>query len=168
MKKNIIISGLVAGAIVTSWMIAGMAGMLKNLEGSLLLGYSTMLVAFSLIYVSVKNYRDKQNNGLITFGAAVKIGLMITLLASTIYVAVWLIDYYYFIPDYFDKYAAHQLAKIKIQSDYLQNFSNNYKNPFFNALVTYSEILPIGLLVTLLCAIVLKRKQKTVELLTAK
>ena len=152
--------------------------MLKNLEGSLLLGYSTMLVAFSLIYVSVKNYRDKQNNGLITFGAAVKIGLMITLLASTIYVAVWLIDYYYFIPDYFDKYAAHQLAKmkaagatpaqIKIQSDYLQNFSNNYKNPFFNALVTYSEILPIGLLVTLLCAIVLKRKQKTVELLTAK
>ena len=168
MKKTIIIYGLIAGTIVTAWMLVAMAG-LYNAEGSLLLGYTTMIVAFSLIFVSVKNYRDKQNGGIITFGKALQIGLLITAIASTIYVVVWLIDYYYFIPDFYEKYSTRLLAKmradgagpleIKKQVEEIQKYARLYKNPFFNALVTYSEILPVGLTVSFLCALILKRKQ---------
>jgi hypothetical protein len=174
MKKNIIIYGLVAGLIVTSWMIAGMIKLFgRDFEGGMLLGYSTMLVAFSLIFVSVKSFRDKQNNGVITFGKAFRIGLMITLIASTIYVLVWMIDYYYFIPDFFKWYAAHAIAKMKASgasaaeiqkmTAQVQGYAEVYKNPFFNAMYTYLEILPVGLLVSVVAAFILKRKPGNVN-----
>jgi Protein of unknown function (DUF4199) len=165
MKKTIIICGVIGGLIVTSWMLVAMAGFLKDPEfwGSMLLGYTTMLVAFSLIFVGVKNSRDKYNNGVISFGKAFKIGLMITLVASTMYVVVWMIDYYFFIPDFYEKYAAHLLVKLKasgaspaeIQKQVAdtQNYGKMYKNPFFNALITYCEILPVGLIVSLIAAL---------------
>ncbi|MDF2431137.1 MAG: hypothetical protein JWP44_768 [Mucilaginibacter sp.] len=170
MKRNIIICGLIAGLIVTAFMVAAMAKIynLNNYEGSMLLGYTTMVVAFSLIFVSVKNYRDKHNNGVVMFGKAFGIGLMITLIASTMYVLVWLIDYYYFIPDFYEKYSAHELAKmkaagasaaqLKAEIAQIQQYSKMYKNPFFNALVTYTEILPVGLIVSVLAAVILRRK----------
>src|SRR5882672_4608719 len=170
MKKNIIICGLIAGAIVTAWMIAVIDKCynVTDYEGNMLLGYTTMLVAFSLIFVGVKNYRDKHSNGIISFGKAFKMGLMITLIASTIYVIVWLIDYYYFVPDFYEKYSAHMIsrmqksgasqAELQAKIKEFQSFSGMYKNPFFNAMMTYVEILPVGLIVSLLAAIILKRK----------
>jgi hypothetical protein len=170
MKKTIIICGLTAGLIVTWWMIAAMAGLLNPyFENGMLLGYTTMLVAFSLIFVAVKNSRDKYNGGFISFGKALKIGLLITLVASTIYVVVWMIDYYYFIPDFFDKYAAHILTKMKAsgasaaemqkQAAAIQGYRQMYQNPLFNALFTYLEILPVGVVVSLISAFALKRRR---------
>ncbi|HEY4197819.1 MAG TPA: DUF4199 domain-containing protein [Mucilaginibacter sp.] len=174
MKKTIIICGLIAGLIATAWTIAGMAGL--HIEGSLLLGYSTMLVAFSLIFVAVKNSRDKFNGGFISFGKALQIGLLITLIASTIYVAAWLISYYYMNSDYLDKYAAHVLAKMKTdgasaaelqkKTTELQNFREMYQNPFFNAMMTYLEILPMGIVISLIAAFILKRKSDSKNVVT--
>jgi hypothetical protein len=118
--------------------------------------------------VAVKNSRDKYNGGFISFGKALKIGLLITLVASTIYVVVWMIDYYYFIPDFFDKYAAHILTKLKAsgasaaemqkQAAAIQGYRQMYQNPLFNALFTYLEILPVGVVVSLISAFALKRR----------
>lgn len=66
-----------------------------------------------MIFVAIKNYRDKYNNGTISFGKAFKIGLYVSLIASTMYVVVWMIDYYLFIPDFMDRYAEHMLQESK-------------------------------------------------------
>src|SRR5215510_4061022 len=105
MKKNILIYGLAAGIIVTTLMLFNVHiftyrdGKFDNNRG-LLIGYSTMLIAFSLVYVGIHNYRNKYNGGVISFGKAFKVGLFMVLIASTIYVAAWLIDYYFFSPDF--------------------------------------------------------------------
>ncbi len=93
---------------------------------------------------------------------------MIVLIASTIYVVAWLIDYFFFIPDFVEKYSAHELDKLKAsgasqieidkQTKEMANFARMYKNPFFNAMMTYAEILPVGLIVTLISSLILKRK----------
>lgn len=169
MKKSILIYGLIAGLIVTAWMIAGMFKLFgSDFIGGMLVTYSTMLVAFSLIFVSVKGFRDKQNNGVITFGKAFRMGLMITLIASTIYVLVWMTDYYFFIPDFFKWYSAHEVAEMKAsgasaadiqkQVTLVQGYAEVYKNPFYNAMYTYLEILPVGLLVSVIAALILRRK----------
>lgn len=170
MKRTIIICGLAGGLIVTSWMILAMAGFFKDAMsiGGMLLGYTTMLVAFSMIYVAVKNTRDKYNDGIISFGKAFKIGLIVTLIASTMYVLVWMVDYYNFVPDYLDKYYAHMIAKMKTDGATAaaiqkatadgQSFNKLYKNPLVCAMYTYLEILPVGLLVSLVCALILKRR----------
>jgi hypothetical protein len=174
MKKIVIICGLIGGLIVSVLMVISTAIYYKsgNFENGLLYGYASMLLAFSLVFVGIKNYRDKYNSGIISFGKAFKTGLFITLIASTIYVIVWMIDYYVFIPDFADKYAAHMLEKLKAdgaslaeiakQTKTMDNFSEMYKNPFMVALFTYAEIIPVGLIVTLISALILKRKIKPV------
>src|SRR5688572_19384791 len=118
MKKNIIIYGLIAGIIVSVLMVVSI-NYISHVDGnvdyntSLLIGYASMLIAFSLVYVGIRNYRDKYNGGVISFGKAFQIGIMIVLIASTIYVFAWLIDYFFFIPDFMEKFSAQELAELK-------------------------------------------------------
>jgi hypothetical protein len=173
MKKNIIIYGLIAGIVVSSIMLSTV-NYISHCEGnvdyntSMLIGYASMLIAFSLVFIGIRNYRNKYNDGVISFGKAFKIGIMIVLIASTIYVAAWLIDYFYFIPDFAEKYSAHMLDKLKEsgasqfeidkQTKEMANFVTMMKNPFYNAMMAYAEILPVGLAVTLISSFILKRK----------
>jgi hypothetical protein len=179
MKKNIIIYGLIAGIVVSILMLLSV-NYISHCEGnvdydtSMLIGYASMLIAFSLVYVGIRNYRDKYNQGVISFGKAFKIGITIVLIASTIYVVAWLIDYFFFIPDFAEKYAAHTLDKLKAsgasqveidkQTKEMANFARMYKNPFFNAMMTYVEILPVGLIVTLISSLILKRKTAGIKM----
>jgi amino acid transporter len=172
-KRNIFIYGLIAGAIVSVLMLSSVNYM-SHCEGnidyntSMLIGYASMLIAFSLVFIGVRNYRDKYNGGVISFGKAFKIGIMIVLIASTMYVIAWLIDYFFFIPDFADKLSAHMLDELKAsgasqievakQTKEMANFAEMYKNPVFNAMMTYVEILPVGLIVTLISSLILKRK----------
>lgn len=143
-----------------------------DFEGNDVLGYAAMIIAFSFIFVGIKNFRDKHNGGLITFGKAFKIGLYITLIASTMYVVVWLIDYYLFIPDFMEKYEAHVIketresgasqADIAKKASEMAKFKDMYRNPLFVVLITYSEVFPIGIIITLISALILKRKSRPV------
>lgn len=173
MKKNIIIYGLIAGIVVSVLMLSSV-NYLSHCEGnvdydtSMLIGYASMLIAFSLVFVGIRNYRDKFNEGVVSFGKAFKIGIMIVSIASTIYVVAWLVDYFYFIPDFMEKYSAHTLDQLKAsgasqieidkQTKDMASFGKMYQNPFFNAMMTYAEILPVGLIVTLISSLILKRK----------
>jgi hypothetical protein len=173
MKKNILIYGLIAGVVVSVLMLLSM-NYISHCEGnvdyttSMVIGYASMLLAFSLVFVGIRNYRDKNNGGVISFGKAFKIGTFIVLIASTMYVAAWLIDYFFFIPDFAEKYSAQTLAELKAsgasqveiekQTKEMANFTTMFKNPLFNAMMTYMEILPVGLLVTLISSLILKRK----------
>jgi len=170
MRKIVLICGSIAGLIVTAMMLITLAICYKtgNFEGNMILGYATMLLAFSLVYVGIKNYRDKHNNGILSFGKAFKIGLLITLVASTIYVIAWLVDYYLFIPDFMDKYTQGILDQTKAdgasqfdldkKAAEMASYREMYKNPLLVVLFTYIEILPVGLIVTLISALLLKRK----------
>lgn len=173
MKKTIWICGLMAGIISTSLYIAlmllGRAGDM-DFENGMLYGYTLMILGFSLIFVATKTTRDKHNGGTISFGKAFRVGLYITLIASTVYVIVWLIDNYVFIPDFAEKYSAYMLQKLRAsgasqeeitrQTAEMAKFGQMYKNPLFVILMTYIEILPVGLLISLISAWILKRKTK--------
>ncbi len=173
MKKNVIVFGLIAGLIVSVLMIISISRCYNdpNLEHSMLIGYASMILAFSFIFVGIKNYRDKYNDGSITFGKALKIGLLISLIASSIYVVVWLIDFYVFIPDFMDRYVAQAIREAKEsgasatelakKAKELASGQELYKNPVMVILFTYMEILPVGILISFVAAIILKRKPNT-------
>jgi len=170
MKKNILIYGLISGLIVSALMAVnlGMVSKNGNFDNSVLIGYTSMIIAFSLIFVGIKNFRDKYNGGVISFGKAFKVGFFITLIASTIYVIVWLIEEHYFFPDFMDKYTANELNKLRAsgisatklasKTKELEQAKEMYKNPALKILMTYMEILPVGLVITLISSLILKRK----------
>lgn len=170
MKKSILIYGLIAGFIVSALMAVNVAMCMKsgNYDSSMVVGYAAMLIALSMIYVGVKNYRDKYSNGVISFGKAFKIGFLIALLASTVYVLVWLVEEHFFYPDFMEKYTAHEITtlqsaglsapEIADKTKELEQAAAWYQNPLLKILMTYAEILPVGIVVALISALLLKRR----------
>jgi hypothetical protein len=169
MKKNVLVYGLISGICVATFMSLSIAYCYSknSFDGSMLLGYTAMLLSLSLIFVGVKNYRDKHNGGLISFRSAFLMSLYMALIASTLYVAGWMIAYYSFFPDFIEKLAAYQLSPSKVTQmtpddvagtrEQLKTFKNWYSTPIGVAGATYMEILPVGLIVSLITALILKR-----------
>lgn len=166
MKKNVLIFGLIMGAVFATGTIY-MSELLfyKNpeIKSNDFLGYVVMVIIYSLIFIGIRNYRNNQLSGVISFKKAFKTGAMITLIASTLYVVICLIYLYQFAPDYMDKYTEYVLrhaspSELEAKTQTMENFKTMYKNPFFVILFTYAEILPIGLIVTLISSLILKRK----------
>jgi len=172
MKKIVWSYGLPAGLIsLLGYVLTTITGA-EHMTLSMIYGFTSMILGFSLIFVAVKKYRETIGAGTITFGKAFMIGLYIVLIASTIYVVAWLIYYYNFFPDFPEKYAALSIqqmeesgasaAAITSQKEENAQFIESYKNPIFVTLMTYVEILTVGLPIALLSAAILKRKPKLV------
>ena len=170
MKRTVLVFGLVAGLIVSAYMDFSMARFYQTqeLKNGMIYGYAAMIIAFSFVFVGIKSYRDKYCGGVITFGRAFKTGLFITLVASTIYVITWLILLYGFMPDFMDRYAEHMIneakaagataAQLTAKAKEVKVYQDLYKNPLFVVLFTYLEILPVGLVITAISALILKQK----------
>ena len=124
---------------------------------------------FAFTFVGMKHYRDTVNSGTITFGNAFTIGFLIALIISTIYVLVWLVELYNFYPDFMEKYSAMEIknlessglnaADLQAKIDELNQMKESYKNPFFVIGMTYFEILPIGIVFSLISALITKKSK---------
>jgi Protein of unknown function (DUF4199) len=173
MKRNILVFGSISGIIVGTLMALSLfwANQGHDIKEGMLLGYASMVIALSLIYVGVRNFRDKYNDGVISFARALKLALGITLIASTIYVAFWLVEFYVFIPDFMDKYTAAHIQQVKVsglsaadlqkQVAEMERMRDLYDhNPLVVVLYTYLEIVPVGVIISMLTALLLKRRQQ--------
>lgn len=170
MKKLIWTYGLIGGLISTIGYLITTTGEMDahHMKYGMIYGFASMIIAFSLMFIAIKTFRDKQNGGTITFGRAFLMGLWMALITSTIYVAVWLIALYNFHPDFAEKYTGFQMEQMKAEGATAQElavqavknaeFVEQYKNPVVVILYTFMEILPIGLLIALIAAAILKKK----------
>jgi hypothetical protein len=171
MGKHVLRFGLIAGLILSAMLLLTLGLVDKmGFEFGALIGYTTMVLAFLLIYFGIRSYRDAQADGRLSFGRALCAGLLITLVSSTCYVATWQVVYYGFAPDFIDKFSAHQIEKARsegaseaqitqMRRDF-DEFAELYKNPLFNMAVTFIEPLPVGVLISLLSAWALSRRRK--------
>ncbi|HMQ07328.1 MAG TPA: DUF4199 domain-containing protein [Saprospiraceae bacterium] len=167
MKRNVWVYGLVLGAVLCiPWLI--MVKMLytnPEFKSHDLLGYTILVVIYSLIFFGIRNYRQKELDGVISFGQAFKTGALITLVAATLYLFVWLFFYFFFIPDFMEVFTQHVLYQCTSEEELaaktieMENFNRMYQNPFIMILLTYAEVVPIGLVVSLISALILKKKK---------
>jgi hypothetical protein len=161
-----IVYGAIAGAVVIGVITFGMALDLPSHATSEWFGYLVMLVALSLIFVGVKRYRDIESGGIIKFGSAFKLGLGIAAVAALVYVLGWEIYLAASGRDFMAEYSASIIegmrsegasaAAIQSRSAEMQDMANRYKNPLFRIPVTFVEIFPMGLLIALLSAALLR------------
>jgi hypothetical protein len=171
MRKIVLTFGLIAGAMLSVMMLLTVPFMDRiGSDYGLVVGYTTMVIAFLMVYFGVRSYRDNVAGGSVTFGRAFTIGLLITLIASVCYVATWEVVYYKFMPDFADKYAAHEVdkarrtgatdAQIAAKEKEMAQFKEEYAKPLVNIAYTFIEPLPVGLLFTLVTAVALSRKRR--------
>src|SRR5580693_9347262 len=169
MKKIVLTFGLIAGLIVS--VLMGGSLLLADKIGShnsMVLGYTIMVASFLLIYFGIRSYRDNSLAGRISFGRAFACGILITLITTVCYVVTWEIIYFNFIPHFMDSYFAAQIHKVQSSGldpattaarvAAIQRSQQSYQNPLVNAAYTFIEPLPVGLLITLISAAILRRK----------
>jgi uncharacterized protein DUF4199 len=172
MRKIVLTFGLISGAILSAMMLITLPFHDEiGFDNSLIVGYTTMVLAFLMVFFGVRSYRDNVAGGSVTFGRAFMVGLMITAVASVCYVATWELVYSKLAPDYLDKYAAYSVEKAKksgatdaqiaAKTKEMAEFKEMYKNPLINIAFTLLEPLPVGILFTLVAAGVLSRKRRT-------
>jgi hypothetical protein len=171
MRKIVLTFGLIAGAILSIMMLLTLPFLDRiGFEKGEMIGYTTMVLAFLMIFFGVRAYRDNVAGGELGFGRAFKIGLLITAVASVCYVATWQLIYYKLAPDFGEKYTAHEIemarrsgasdAELTAKRAEMAEFQEMYRNPLVNIAVTFLEPLPVGLVLSLVTAGVLGRRRR--------
>lgn len=162
--KYVLVCGFLAGAIAISLMVLNIA--LIPTSHSLWLGYLVMLVGLSLIFVGVKQYRNGERGGVIGFGRAFALGAAIATVAAIIYMLGWELYIAASGHDVMADYSASTLARMRAQGaspaallakqDQLRHLVEQYRNPWFRLPMTFLEIFPVGLLIALISAALLR------------
>lgn len=134
---------------------------------SYLVGYLTMMLALSLIFVGVKRYRDRVRGGVIGFWPALGMGLGISAVAGVIYVIGWEITLALTDFAFVDTYATATIdakrasgaspADVSAVVAQMAEFKLQYMNPWFRLPMTFVEIFPVGVLISLISAALLRR-----------
>ena len=171
MKKIVLTFGLIAGGILAAMMFLTTPFLDEiGFDHGEIIGYTSMIVAFLLIFFGVKSFRDNVAGGSVTFGRAFAVGVQIAAVASLCYVAAWQVVYYKLAPDFVAKYQAHVMetaraegateAELAKQKADMERFGELYKNPLVNIGITFLEPMPVALVVALVSAGVLSRRRK--------
>jgi hypothetical protein len=169
MRKIVVTFGLISGAISSLMMIAVVTfGGRIGFDRGAIIGNTSIVLSFLMVFVGIRTYRDNIGDGQITFLKAFAVGLSITLISCILYVVTWEVIYYNFLPGFWDAYGAHLVQKltasgaspaaIQAKLEQVRKYKELYKNPFFNAVLTFIHPFPIGLVITLFSALVLRRK----------
>ncbi len=170
MNRIALVYGSLSGLAIIGTAVLGMSlGGASDMESTKWLGYLVMIVALSLVFVGVKQYRDRELGGVIRFGSALKVGLAIVLVASVVYVAVW--EVYLAATDYafIDVYAESVLeqraeagatpAEVEAAREEMAAMVARYDRMPSRLFLTFLEIFPVGVAVALVSAAVLRRPE---------
>lgn len=163
--------GIIAGLIVSlPWLVYMLTLPADgHMNHSMLLGYTLMIVAFSMVFVGIKQYRDRSLGGAIRFGKALLLGLGISAVASLIYVIGWEICMAFSKYDFIAAYSKFILddarargagpAEMEMAAKQAADFATMYRNPFYRMSFTFIEIFPVGILVSLISAALLRNSR---------
>src|SRR5579864_1090927 len=172
MKKTVLTFGLISGVLSSLMMVCTVPFAHRmGFNKALVVGYTTMVLSFLLVFFGIRSYRDNVGNGQITFTRAFAVGICITLISCAFYVVTWEILYFNFMHDFMDTYGADTIEKLKAsgaspaavqaQVEHLKKLKEQYENPLFNSLMTFIEPFPVGLAITLISAAVLRKKAQS-------
>lgn len=170
MNKTILRYGLLSGVIAALLMTltALYYHNSTDFSGGEVIGYAGILLSMLFVFLGVRAYREQQEGRSFGFGKAFQAGILITLISCVLYVVTWLVVYETLMPDFMDKFIEQSLAKLRAsgasevvvqqEAAKMQEYKTMYENPLIRAAMTFIEPFPVGLLVTLVSALILQRK----------
>jgi hypothetical protein len=174
MKKVVIVFGIISGVISSALMFLTLPLMKNgtiNFDNGEIFGYTAIFLSFLLVFFGIRSYRENAG-GTISFGRGFSVGILITLISCVFYVASWELIYFKLMPEFarghMDKYVAHEIGEMRAKGatdtaiaakqTEMKKLMAMLDNPFMNAALTFIEPFPVGLIVTLISAAILRRK----------
>jgi hypothetical protein len=170
MKKVVLVFGLLSGAVAAAMMLLTLPFMHRiGFDHGLVIGYTTIVLSMLFVFFGIRSYRDNIAGGSVTFGRALGIGILIAVISSLCYVVTWEILYFNFMPDFWDKYTAYAVEQARASgatqqtldetARQMKEFKQVYDQPLVNAAYTFIEPFPVGLVIALVSAGILRRRR---------
>lgn len=168
MKRTVLTFGLISGVASALMMVSILPFRDRiGFENGATVGYTVIVLSCLLVFPGIRSYRENVGGGQITFGRAFAVGILITLVSSACYVITWEIIYFNFMPDFCDKYASYMVEKVRASGgsqqaieatlQQMKSMKAMLNNPFINAAFSFIEPFPIGLIITLISAAILRK-----------
>jgi hypothetical protein len=170
MKKTVLTFGLISGVVISVLMLSTLPFAHQiGFSRAMIVGYTTMVLSFLLVFFGIRSYRENVGNGRISFGRAMGVGLLIMLISCAFYVITWEFMYFFLMPNFLTEYSAYMVENMRAsgasaeqinqQVEQMKQFQVLYSNPFINAAFTLLEPLPVGLVMTLISALILRTRK---------
>lgn len=160
-----VIAGLVAGGALLATILV-FQGTPPSSGLGMALGFASMLVALSAVFVGIKHHRDTAGGGVVRFWPAFGLGLGISLVAALFYVAAWELCLLLMEQDFAAFFANSMVEGARAKGvdgadlarvvEEARAFEAMYRNPLLRMPMTFAEIFPVGVLVSLVSALVLR------------
>jgi hypothetical protein len=171
MKKTVLTFGLISGAVAALLMFSTVPFIYRiGFDKGVIVGYTGIVVSLLLVPFGIRSYRENVGGGNITFGRAFAVGILITLISCICYVIAWEIVYFNFLPDFAEKYTTYMVEKarasgasqqtIEATVQEMKNMKTMLDNPLINAALTFIEPFPVGLIITVVSAAILRKKPR--------
>ena len=171
MKNTVLKFGVISGVVAAALMFTTTFFVEQiGFDRGVYVGYTGILISMLFVYFGIRSYRDNVLGGQITFARGFNAGILITVISCLFYVGMWLIVYYTLMPDFGDKWGAYIIetarakgasqAEIDAAIQQAKQAKTMLENPIINAAVSFTEPFPVGLLVTLISAAVLRKQEK--------
>lgn len=168
MKKYILRYGIIASLLLIGIIAVSFAfqsGDEPNYSMGEIIGYVAMIVSLSTIFVAIKRYRDYEQQGLISFGKALKIGVMISLMVAGVFVVFDALYITVIEPDWtanYQQYTVEEMQAAGASSEAIEQMNDQFKayegvtGVVFIQVVMFITVFVIGLLISLISSAVLK------------
>lgn len=169
MKRTVLVFGLIGGVVISVLELGALPFATKiGFDKAEFVGYTAMVLSFLMVFFGIRSYRENVGGGAISLGRALAVGALITLITSVFYVVTWEIMYFTLLPNHINEYATYMVEKLRssgasqqvidAQLQQMKQLKQMMDNPFINAALSFTEPLPVGLIITLISSLILRKK----------
>jgi hypothetical protein len=169
MRRAAVIFGGISGALAVALAAASVplieSGSYRKADA---FGYASMVLSMLLVFFGIRSHREREGGGRITFGRGLLVGVLITLIACACLIVAFELIYFWFVPDFGEKFAACMVQRVREDGGTPQEietarsqatmFKRLYDNPWTNAAVTFATSFPIGLAASVISAAILRKR----------
>jgi len=168
MKNTVLAFGLLSGALAVAMMLATLP-FIRSMElgTSDLIGYSSIAISALVLFFGIRSHRERAG-GQLTFGRGLGVGILITLISSACYMAAFQVVYFKAMPDFGEKFSACMVERARAGGATEREIDETaataaalkrlYDRPATNAALTFATTFPVGLVMSVFAAAVLRRK----------
>lgn len=165
--KSAIIYGVLFGVIMvlefTIMYVIGMKSLVNTLFGTVVNIANYLVLPILFIYIACYNYKKNINNGFLSFGECLKIGVSVTFIAALIY-AIFSVIFNLIFPEFVDEMVAITREGMlksnpNITSEQIESglaMMKKFTNPFIVFPVTLAMYSFIGLFYSLIIGLILR------------
>ncbi len=143
----------------------------KDFRVQEIFGWIGIFISTIFIFFGIRYYRDQYNDGNLSFGKGLKVGLLILLMPSLAF-GIFNVIYVMLNPDFMDTYYNYQVTQLKeslpageaaLKIQAMEKDKEMWMSPAVQFFGMFASVFLVGVIVTVISTLILRRTNSKVQ-----